>query len=187
MTLIEERRTIGDKYAEATHATNLTPSTRNLTDADVLLAAGIAASGNERLRIALSAYRMRVNGDMAGLYEVAQQMDAWLNGRLHVKGNRPLGRVARQALIVKTLQWWVAPTCVFCSGHGFLPDEEAPRLTMVTCSACYGKGERPLEREVPNHLKEHAHWMVDQLNSRVKTIHERMARLLSQRMDEALR
>lgn len=175
--------TVGDKYARATHSSNLTPSLRGQTDADVLLAAGAAAHGNERMSLALDLYRMRVNGDMRGLLAVAHQMEAWLKTRMHVKGGRPMSRIAREALITQTMQWWIAPTCPFCAGHGFVPAEDAPRLTLDECVSCFGKGHRPLAREVPHQLVAHAQWMVDQLDRRVAEIHERMARLLSLRMD----
>ena len=41
----------------------------------------------------------------------------------------------------------------------------------------------PLAREVPHTHVKHAQWLVDQLNSRMQTIHDRLARLLSVRMD----
>lgn len=180
---LDDPVTIGDRYAHATHATDLTPSTRRITDADVLMAAGMATSGNRKLQLAMSLYRMRVNGDMSGLLQVVQTADEWLNSRLHVKGNRPMSRPAREALIADTLKWWIDPTCAYCDGHGFAPDPDAPRLTLVECASCHGKGQRPLAREVPHSLVKHAQWLVDQLDSRVLTIHQRMSELLSVRME----
>jgi hypothetical protein len=50
-------------------------------DADVLLAAAYAASGDERKLLALRLYRAQASGDFSGLQVVAEQADNWLNGR----------------------------------------------------------------------------------------------------------
>ena len=117
-TTLHERPDIAERYATATNSDDLTPALAGRTDADVLLAAGIAARNDPRRQLAMAAFRMSVRGDMTGLMEVVDAADGWLVGHLSRGGRRPLPRATRRQLVVDTLQWWIAPICGYCGGTG---------------------------------------------------------------------
>ena len=190
MTIVtKERTTPAERYASATVSGNLTPKLAGTTDADVLLAAGIAASKDKRRMLALKLYRMAVQGSMVGLWEVAAEADGWVVQHLLKQRQRPMSKTARQQLIVSTLRWWLAPVCGYCNGTAFIEalidgtDEGAGRLTTVACGGCHGTGRRPLQREVPPPLYPTANWITGELDRLVALIHSDMAKLLGQRLD----
>jgi hypothetical protein len=188
-TALDDRPGLAERYATATYSDNLTPSTKGLTDADVLLAAGIAASKDSRKMLALKVYRMAVQGTLSDLHEITVSADAWLLHYLRTRRQKPMNAFARQQLIVDTLNWWMKPTCGYCGGTGFVQamvdgtDESAGRLTTTACSGCHGTTKRPLAREVPPPLKGHAEWMAAELDRLVALIHADMAKLLGQRLE----
>lgn len=183
-TTLEDRPDIAERYATATNSDDLTPDLRGRTDADVLLAAGIAARKDPRRQLAMAAFRMSVRGDMAGLMEVVDAADGWLVGRLSRGGRRPLPRATRRQLVVDTLQWWISPICGYCGGTGKLTalvegsDESAGRLSGQACSCCRGTGRKPLAREVPPALQKHAEWMVSELDKLVAWVQADMKRVV---------
>lgn len=188
--ILEERTiTTAERYATATMSGNLTPRLDGLTDADVLLAAGIAALKSPERMLALRLYRMGTTGTMDGLWEVVAAADGWVVGHLLKIRRRPMTKQARQQLIADTLQWWLKPTCGYCNGCGFVQamlegtDETAGRLTTQACSGCHGTGRRPLAREVPAQMHEPAGWLVSELDRHVSLIHADMAKLLGKRME----
>jgi cytochrome c553 len=188
MSTVDERPSIAERYATATSSGDLTPRTAGVTDADVLLAAGIAASKDPRRLLALKLYRMGARADMEGLWEVVAQCDAWMAGYLSRGGRRQISKSARGQLITDTLQWWLQPTCGYCSGRGFVTatvqgtDEEGGRLTTMQCGSCHGSTKRPLAREVPPQLHQHAAWLTGELDRLVALVHDEMAKLLGQRL-----
>lgn len=188
-TAIDDRPNLAERYASATSSGDLTPRLTGMTDADVLLAAGIAASKDSRKMLALKVYRMAVQGTLTDLHEITVSADAWLLEFLRRRHQRPMNAFARQQLIVDTLNWWIRPTCGYCGGTGFVQamvegtDESAGRLTTQACSSCHGSGKRPLAREVPQQLKGAAEWMSAELDRLVALIHDDMAKLLGQRLD----
>lgn len=189
MTALEDRPTTAERYCTATGSSNLTPRTAGITDADVLLAAGIAASKDPRRQLALKVYRMGAVGNLDGLWDVVTEADKWLVGYLSRGGRRPMVKQARHQMIADTLNWWIQPTCGYCNGTGFIQaridgtDEVAGRLTTQACGGCHGSGKRPLAREVPAQLHGPAAWLVGELDKLVALIHEDMARLLGQRLE----
>lgn len=183
MTNLEDRPTIGERYARAAQSTDLTPALDHRTDADVLLSAGIVAAKDPKLALALAIYRLRLAGSTDGLHSIVESAQEWLLSYLSRGGNRPMPRPAREALLMSTLAWWANPTCPFCEGRCFVAVEDAGRLSAVECSACYGTGHRPLARSVPHPYIKHAYWIVDRLDANILTIQTAMGRLLSQRMD----
>lgn len=188
-TILDDRPGLAERYASATSSGNLTPRLEGLTDADVLLAAGIAASKDSRKMLALKVYRMAVQGTLTDLHDITCSADVWLLEFLRKRHLRPMNSFARQQLIVDTLNWWIRPVCGYCGGTGFVQamvdgtDESAGRLTTQACSSCHGTGRRPLAREVPQQLKGAAEWMVSELDRLVALIHEDMAKLLGQRLE----
>jgi hypothetical protein len=179
--VLEDRPTIGEQYAKATESKDLSPSTERRTDADVLLAAGIAASRDPRRMLALKVYRLAVGGETDGLVDIVETADDWLQGRLARGGNRPMRAEARRALVMDTLHWWIRPTCNYCEGRGFVTVPDTARLSTVACESCHGSGRRPLAREVPHAHVKHATWMADELDRLVALICSDMAKLLSTR------
>lgn len=188
-TILDDRPGLAERYASATSSGNLTPRLDGTTDADVLLAAGIAASKDPRKLLAMKLYRMGVQGCMDGLYDIASEADAWLLGYIRKHRERPMNPQARQQLIVDTLNWWLKPICGYCNGTGFVQamvdgtDKLAARLTTQNCGGCHGTTKRPLGREVPQPLKGHAEWLATELDRLVALIHADMARLLGQRLE----
>lgn len=186
---LDDRPTTAERYATATVSGNLTPLMTGTTDADVLLAAGIAASKDPRRMLALKLYRMAVQNSTVGLWEVVAEADGWVAQNLLKQRRRPMTKPARQQLIVSTLHWWLAPVCGYCNGTGFVEamvegtDEGAGRLTTAACSGCHGSGRRPLQREVPPPLYPTARWITGELDRLVALIHNDMAKLLGQRLD----
>lgn len=184
--------TAAERYALATKSANLSPKLDGRCDADKLIAAGWAAK-DPRRSAALALYRMAVTGDMNGLQPIAETMDGWLNGKLQRKAGkggatlRPVPKLQRREMVVHVLRWWLKPTCGYCEGRGFelVGDDEAEgarALSDRACKACHGTGKRPVEREVPPHLREAAKLLADQLDSLVLMVTGEMARLLNERM-----
>lgn len=178
--------TAAEKYARSTNTSNLSLVVQGRCDADALIAAGWVAKDPRRVA-ALALYRMAVTGDTNGLQPIADTMDGWLNGKLQRKGAKPMPKVQRREMVVHVLRWWLQPTCGYCEGRGFelVGDDDAPgarALSDRACKACHGTGKRPVEREVPPHLKEPARLLADQLDSLVLLVTGEMARVLNERM-----
>lgn len=177
------KATVAERYAHATQTTDLTVHLNERCDADVLLAAGYAASKDRRRGIALQVYRMAVRQDLGGLSVVAEEVGHWLQGRLSRKGNRPVPKLARDALVLTVLRWWLKPACTFCNGTGYDQIEDTPNLSAHECDNCHGTGKSPVARLVPGPLKAHAEWLGKELDDLVLVVHGDMAKLLASSFD----
>lgn len=177
------RAQVAERYARATQSSDLSVRPNERCDADVLLAAGYAASNDRRRSIALDLYRMGVRNDLSGISSVAAEMSGWLTHRLARKGGRPMPKVAREALVMSVLRWWIKPACPFCNGTGYDVIEESNRLSDNACSNCHGSGKTPVGREVPGPLRKHAEWLGQQLDELIMVVHGDMAKLLAERME----
>jgi len=186
VTTTEERVTVAEQYARATTSGDLRQAADHRTDADVLLAAGIAAGKDERRKLALKIYRMGVTGSLEGLGDVIHACDDWMSGYLQKKhGGRVMPQRAREALVTDVLKWYMNPTCDYCDGTAVIAAEgTAGRLT-EQCPACHGTGKKSLARAVPHtHIKP-AEWLAMQIQQRAALIHAEMAKLLSTRIKDA--
>lgn len=180
---ILEPITVAERYARATRSSDLGQSAEHQTDADVLIAAGIAASGNQRKILALAIYRLGVTGDMSGIHPIVEACDGWMAGHLSRKGNRPMPRAARRALIVDVLGWYMHPRCDYCGGTGVIAEEGTAGRMTSACTGCHGSGMKPLERQVPRAHVQPAQWLADQIQQYAAVIHSEMARLLGKSLD----
>jgi hypothetical protein len=151
-------------------------------DADVLLAAAYATSGDERKLLALRLYRAQASGDYSGLHVVAKQADNWLNGRSKRKGQH-IPRRQREQVVIECLRWWVHRRCDFCGGVAFEAFETTGRLSVAPCEGCGGTGETSLRVRIPWAYLEHAEWLVDELDRLVRIVFADMARLLRVELD----
>jgi hypothetical protein len=181
---IDERITTGERYARATNSSDLSVLLDQRCDADKLLAAGWAASGDPRRRLALTLYRMAVRGDMEGRAAIVEEASNWVNGRMQRKGQRAMPRTQRQALVIATLTWWLKPTCAYCSGRMFVEVEDTGRLSTQACPSCHGTGKTPIARVVPPPFKVHAMWLGDELDRLVLEVVREMSRLLAAQMPD---
>lgn len=180
---ILEPVTLAERYAIATQSGNINISTEHRTDADVLIAAGIAASGDQRKMLALSIYRLGVTGDRTGLWPIVEACDDWLNTHALRKQRRTMPKHARRALIVAVLGWYMNPRCDYCYGTGVVAEENTAGRLTSECPACHGSGKKPLEREVPHAHAKQAQWLADQIQQRVAIIHSEMSKLLAPTLD----
>lgn len=182
----DDQITAAERYALAAGSSNLTPKLGARCDADHLIAAAWV-SKDPRRAAAMALYRMAVVGSTNGLQTIADTMDGWLNGKLQRKGARPIPKVQRREMVVHVLRWWLRPTCGYCEGRGFElvgdDDQEGARtLSSRACKACHGTGKRPVEREVPPHLKDAARQLADELDRLVLLVTGEMARVLRDQM-----
>ena len=151
--------TLAERYSHAAMTGDLTPR-EGRCDADILLAAGIAASGDREKSVALALYRVSVTGDRTGLPALVEEMAGWLASTQY----RPLPPRSRRALVMDVLVYWFEPTCRYCNGAGFVAMPNAPALSAEACRACHGTGRRPVAREVPHAHVDHARWLVERLD-----------------------
>lgn len=193
-----ERAGIAERYVIATQSTDLHQGAGSC-DADVLVAAALAAScitmvdGREvidhakrkKYSLALAAYRYGVTGDKSGIWPIVEACDEWLIASLKRKNKKLPPQQTRRALVVATLGWYANQRCDYCGGTGVIAEEGTAGKMTEVCSSCRGTGKKSLEREVPRHLKEHAEWIVTQINQHVALIHRAMSKLLSNRIKEA--
>jgi hypothetical protein len=169
--------TTAERYARA--ATNgRTTIQEQRCDADTLLAAGYAASGNERKKLALRLYRMQVVGDRSSLHHVASEAQGWLAGRMARKGGRPIPAMQREELVTQALRWWLAQACGYCGGLGYQVVEGTPNLSTEECMSCHGSGKTPLKRVIPGQMLPHAEWLVREFDTLTAVVIGDMAVLL---------
>lgn len=185
----DDRVTAAERYAIATSTSDLSQSADKRCDADKLIAAGWVTQGDPRRSVALDLYRMAVTGNTNGLSSVVDTMDGWLNGKLLRRGGKTFPKHQRREMVVSVLRWWLHPTCGYCEGRCFelLGDDDtdgARALSTKHCPACHGTGKRPVEREVPNHMRDQARMLADQLDSLVLLVTGEMARVLAGRMPD---
>jgi hypothetical protein len=170
--LTVDRATVAERYATAATTG---------TDADVLLAAGMAAAAqrDKRLPLALKIYRMGVTHDIASLWSIAEECDDWLQIFIARKNRRPMPKRARRELIVAVLQYFMDPRCGYCYGAGTITeDDEGKSIVPMVCESCAGTGKKPLAREVPRKLSDHAAWLLTQIEQHAALIHNEMAKKL---------
>lgn len=177
------RRTIGERYIDATSASDLSPRG---TDADVLLAAGFAAAGNVSGSLALSLWRMRETRDMRGFAQLTQTSANWLIGRPNGRTRlaRRMPRVEAVDLASAVLAWWLHNTCPACEGrqHPMIPGSNRVDSSRE-CSECKGSGITPLDPLMRQEQREHARWLVSEYDAMAGRIFKLMAQKLAPELD----
>lgn len=180
-----DRPTLQEKYIAATGSRDLTlpadGSTR--TDADILLAAGYAASGNTRAALALDFYRLKATGDLAEFRRLSDLSGRWLCGRSMRSGRRKMKMIEARDLATRVLFWWRSPACQPCGGRGHPLMPNSPVINHGhDCPVCHGTGQYPIHRIVPPGTADEARWLVDEMDSLCAIVFNDMARLLARQM-----
>lgn len=173
-----------ERYLSATMSSNLRLKADARCDADTLLAAAYAASGNPRKSLALSVYRLRA-GHAGSQQALVEPMVGWL-----VRRSRPnrwasptLHRLEARGVVLAALKWWRHPTCPVCEGRGHPLIAETPVIDLTRdCPECRGTGARSLERLVRREHAGRIRWLVSEMESLSSMVFSDMARRLSGRI-----
>ena len=178
-----ERRSIGERYSEAAASTD---AGGRRTDADVLIAAGMAAAGNTRGAIALDLWRMRETKDHRCMTAMADLSANWLvgrpNGRTRLARRMPRHEALELAKTV--LGWWLHQTCPTCEGRGHPMIPNTKRIdSSRECGDCHGTGIRPLDLLMRQEHREHGRWLAGEYDAMTGGIFKRMAEKLSAAME----
>lgn len=170
---------IREAYLKATQSTRLRVEPDFLTDADRLIAAGLATVP-PRLALALDVYRLRAASDMRGARGIAERMA----GEIRRKGpSRQGGPVIKRAeavdLALDVLKWWHLQTCPACNGLGHPIIPGTPTLDETRdCEHCGGTGQRPMRKYLKRKHMEAAEWMVGELEGLASMVfHEMLKRM----------
>jgi hypothetical protein len=184
MTQTAERPGISERYALAARSSDLTVNPDARTDADVLLAAGYAAAGNEYASLALRFWRIKETKDLGPFRELAEIAGRWLQRRSVRGQRRRLNRIQAIDLATRTLFWWIDPVCKPCAGRGHPLRLNSPVIdTSRDCPTCHGTGKYPIHRVVPPGASDEACWLTDELDRYCRVIFDDMARLLRVQLD----
>lgn len=168
---------IREAYLKAAQSTRLRVEPDFLTDADRLIAAGLATVP-PRLALALDVYRLRATPDMRGARGIAERMAAQIV-RQSRRPNPSMSRVEAVDLAMDVLKWWYLQACPACNGLGHPVIPGTPSLDETRdCEHCGGTGQRPMRKYLKRKHMEAAEWMVGELEGLASTVfHEMLKRM----------
>ncbi len=181
---MSEAPTIAEQYLVATRSSNLTLKEHRSTDADKLLAAGYAASGDPARVLALAVWRMAATGKPEGFELMVDLFDAWAHGRrTKERQMRSSGKMKRET-VRRVLWWWCNQTCAACNGLGHPVIEGTPVLDEGRdCPECGGTGKADVRKLVHGQQRELALEVVSELERLSAIVFSDMARLLKKDLD----
>lgn len=170
---------IREAYLKAAQSTRLRVEPDFLTDADRLIAAGLATVP-PRLALALDVYRLRATSDMRGARGIAERMAGEIRRKGPSNQSGPLiKRVEAMDLAMDVLKWWHLQACPACNGLGHPVIPGTPSLDETRdCEHCGGTGQRPMRKYLKRKHMEAAEWMVGELEGLASTVfHEMLKRM----------
>jgi len=150
---------ITDRYATAIRSSNLKSEERTqCSDSDVVGAMGLAS---KRHPLAAALTRLFLGDNGAALACVATLADM-LGGR---KISRDLGRVQAEDIARAVLAWHRDGVCTDCGGHGYERVPGTPALSTNPCKTCGGVGRIPFDQQFRARDREHARWLLAEIQS----------------------
>ena len=169
---------IREAYLKATQSTRLRVEPDFLTDADRLIAAGLATVP-PRMALALDVYRLRATSDMRGARGIAERIAAQIVRSSRKSGGQTIKRAEALEVAMDTLKWWHLQTCPACNGLGHPVTPGTPTLDETrNCEHCGGTGQRPMRKYLKRKHMEAAEWMVGELEGLASTVfHEMLKRM----------
>lgn len=178
---------IREAYLNATQSSRICVDENFTTDADRLIAAGLATV-SPRLALALDVYRLRATSDMRGARGIAERTAVQYLQQAKPRGRHP--HKARSSatslpfseavdLALDVLKWWHLQTCPACNGLGHPIIPGTPTLDETrNCEHCGGTGQRPMRKYLKRKHIEAAEWMVGELEGLASTVfHEMLKRM----------
>lgn len=181
----DNRPTIAEQYLTATNTKRLKLEEHRTTDADKLLAAGYATSGDPERTLALLLWRMRATGDTSGFNQVVDSLVGWVHFS-HSRKEILSGKKNKLAIhtVRKTLWWWLNPVCMVCNGRGHPVIPDTPHVDDTRdCEACSGTGQSKLEKLVHHDQRELALRVMDEMNRLSSLVFADMAKRLKKDLD----
>ncbi len=187
-----DRITVGERYARATEATDLSVSLERRTGADVLIAAGAAARRVKEqggADMGLRLYRMEVSGDHTGRAAVVAESAAWLIAKgfnAGLGGGRGRSLLAAHEIAENVVRWRFLSVCPCCEGRRY---ELVPGTQIMgdkLCQGCQGEGRPPLVSIVGNRRLETARQLADEFDRQLRMVLADMSRHLKGDMDSLI-
>lgn len=143
MTADNNRPGVRERLMEAFSADDLSIDTRRRTDADYLIALGLAGQQPGRSAAML---RLQAGGD-AGQVREARRAVLALVWKLNTKHNWRLSAVNIERVALAALTHHINPTCPACDGRRYELVPGTPHLSATPCARCAGTGIRPIQRK----------------------------------------
>jgi hypothetical protein len=174
-----------EMYMRAVTSTQLALDPHHHSQADTLIAAGMAVQQHRHRDLALRVWRLRTSGEMHGARALAEELTPIVMRMSAAgRGRAPsIKRTQAKDLAIDTLKWWCFQTCPACHGRGHPVIPGTPHLdTTRECHHCSGTGIRPLRKCVKRH-PELAQKLVDRLNALSGLVFSEMARKLARDME----
>lgn len=183
---MSEAPTIAEQYLTATQTSNLKLEDHRTTDADKLLAAAYATSGDPAKMLALQVWRMAATGKPEGFGLMVDLFHAWTFGREQASGakQRRTGAKMTRETVKRVLWWWCNQSCHACQGLGHPIIEGTPVLDEGRdCPQCNGTGKADVRKLVHGSQRELALDIVTELERLSSVVFGDMAKLLKKEMD----
>ncbi len=141
---MSERPSAFERLSTAVSTSDLTVDADHRTDADYIVALGIAsrrhsAVAGPLMRVHLAGSQVAIKNAYNSVLSLVKRVNAKKNWRLN---SHAVGTVALQAL-----SHHVAPTCPHCHGRKFELQEGSPVLSTKVCRHCSGTGRRPVQKK----------------------------------------
>jgi len=167
------------RYLTARGTSNLRISARQVSAADVLVAAGLVARRKERNRLAMDIVGLIGTEDMRGANRVANDIAKWISYRSNKKSGSPIPRLDAVDVAMTVLKWWKRPACLSCGGlkHPMMPNAPVTDQSKI-CPACDGTGKIPLEKLIKPAYLQQAKWLAGEIEMMCSDVFGKVARRL---------
>jgi len=146
----DEKVTVRERLLAAFTGTDLSVDTERRTDADYLIALGLAQQRAGRA----SGAAMRLQLTCADDYRKARDLVRDLAKKLNAKRGWRLTMAHAGHVGELALAHHVFPACPACDGRGREKPEGAPYLSGNICRPCHGTGKRPIQRRHQEQIRQ---------------------------------
>ena len=164
-----DRPTVLERYSTALLSSDLSVSTERTGDADLLIAAGIAAQADERTRQSIMLYRMVHSGHATQEQQLVMIHYAyrWVKSQMFRPGRDRLPKMDHAEVMdacAVVLIWWLSKRCPHCKGRRFeLASPGAQVTSQRICKHCDGTGNVSLDRLAGDHGPA-ARWLANEFD-----------------------